>query len=78
MAETVKKAKTPAKAATKTVAPAKPKPAAKKAAAAPKKKSAPTREQIAALAKSYWEARGGQNGSSEEDWLRAEQELLQK
>ena len=36
---------------------------------------APTQEQIACLAYSYWEARGCQGGSSEEDWLRAEQEL---
>jgi len=32
-------------------------------------------DQIAQLAYSYWEARGYQGGSSEEDWLRAEQEL---
>ena len=32
--------------------------------------------EIARLAYSYWEARGGQGGSSEEDWHRAEQELL--
>ena len=36
----------------------------------------PSLEQIAALAYSYWEARGCQGGSPEEDWLRAEQELL--
>jgi putative hemolysin len=35
----------------------------------------PTREAIAALAYSYWEARGYQGGSEREDWLRAEQEL---
>ena len=35
----------------------------------------PSREDIAALAYSYWEARGFQGGSPEEDWLRAEQEL---
>lgn len=35
----------------------------------------PSPEQIALLAYSYWEARGGQGGSAEEDWLRAEQEL---
>ncbi len=33
------------------------------------------REQIARLAYSYWEARGCQAGSAEEDWVRAEQEL---
>jgi hypothetical protein len=37
---------------------------------------APSQEQIACLAHSYWEARGCQGGSPEEDWLRAEQELL--
>jgi hypothetical protein len=31
--------------------------------------------EIARLAYSYWEARGG-GGSAEEDWYRAEQELL--
>jgi hypothetical protein len=36
----------------------------------------PTQEQIAALAYLYWEARGCQGGSPEQDWLRAEQELL--
>ena len=35
----------------------------------------PTHEEIAALAYSYWEARGCVDGSQEEDWLRAEQEL---
>jgi hypothetical protein len=35
----------------------------------------PTQEQIASLAYSYWEARGYQGGSPEEDWLRAEREL---
>jgi len=32
-------------------------------------------EEIATLAFSYWEARGYQDGSPEEDWFRAEQEL---
>lgn len=32
-------------------------------------------EEIARLAYSYWEARGCQGGSPEEDWFRAEQEL---
>ena len=35
----------------------------------------PTYEAIAKLAYSYWEARGYQGGSAEEDWVRAEQEL---
>lgn len=32
-------------------------------------------EEIARLAYSYWESRGCQGGSPEEDWFRAEQEL---
>lgn len=40
--------------------------------------SAPTKEAIARLAYSYWEARGGKGGSPWEDWFRAEQELLQR
>ena len=35
-----------------------------------------THEAIAHLAYSFWEARGRQGGSPEQDWLRAEQELL--
>jgi len=32
-------------------------------------------DEIARLAYSYWEARGFCNGSPDEDWLRAEQEI---
>lgn len=32
-------------------------------------------EEIARLAYSYWEARGFQGGSPEQDWFRAEEEL---
>ena len=35
-------------------------------------------QEIAALAYSYWEARGYQGGSAEEDWLRAEEELRKR
>jgi hypothetical protein len=35
----------------------------------------PTQEEIACQAYLYWEARGFQGGSPEEDWLRAEREL---
>jgi len=35
----------------------------------------PTFDEIAQLAYSYWEARGYEGGSSELDWLRAEQAL---
>jgi hypothetical protein len=35
----------------------------------------PTFDEVAQLAYSYWEARGYQGGTPEEDWLRAEHEL---
>lgn len=35
-------------------------------------------EDIARLAHSYWEARGRDGGSPEEDWFRAEQELRER
>ena len=35
----------------------------------------PSHAEIAVLAYSYWEARGCQGGSPEEDWFRAEREL---
>jgi hypothetical protein len=35
----------------------------------------PTYEEVAQLAYLYWEARGCQGGSPEEDWVRAETEL---
>lgn len=38
----------------------------------------PSHSQIAALAYSYWEARGKQDGSQWEDWFRAERELRHK
>ena len=37
--------------------------------------AAPAYQDIARLAYTYWEARGCQGGSPEQDWLRAEQEL---
>ncbi len=36
----------------------------------------PNTEDIARLAYSLWEARGRQDGSADEDWFHAEQELL--
>jgi len=39
-------------------------------------RTTPSFDAIAQLAYSYWEARGYQGGSPEEDWLRAEQELV--
>ncbi len=44
-------------------------------AEAPAPGPSPTQEEIANLAYCYWEARGCQGGSPEEDWIRAEQEL---
>ncbi len=35
-----------------------------------------SREDVAMLAYSYWEARGCQGGCPEEDWVRAERELM--
>ena len=35
-------------------------------------------EEIARLAYSYWEARGFEGGSPEEDWFRAEEELKKR
>jgi len=37
--------------------------------------SASSTEDIAKLAYALWEARGGNGGSAEEDWYRAEQEI---
>lgn len=36
----------------------------------------PTHEQIAALAQRYWAERGYTDGQAEQDWLRAEHELM--
>ncbi len=68
MADTTKKPKAPAKPRKTTV---KKTTVAKKAAP-----SMPPREEIEKLARAYWEQRGYQDGFAEQDWLRAEQELL--
>jgi hypothetical protein len=39
---------------------------------------APTDAEIARLAYAYWEARGRQHGCPQEDWYRAERELLRR
>jgi len=36
----------------------------------------PTHEEIARLAEHYWAERGHQDGQAEQDWLRAERELM--
>ena len=38
----------------------------------------PAYDEIAVLAYSYWEARGYQGDSAEDDWLRAEEELRKR
>jgi hypothetical protein len=50
---------------------------ARASAAAPKTARVPEPDpaEIGRLAYSYWEQRGGQGGSAEEDWLRAEDQL---
>ena len=47
----------------------------KKATSATQTETEITPEDIARLAYSFWEARGYQGGSPEQDWLRAEEEL---
>ena len=82
--ETTKKAKAPAKprataGTTKTTADTTKKATAKKQQTVAEKVIAttPTHEEIARLAKQYWAERGHQDGHAEQDWLRAEQELMQ-
>jgi hypothetical protein len=80
--ETVKKAKAPAKprkatTTTKTAA-TETKAKTAKAKTAPLAVYMPTHEEIALLAQKYWAERGWQDGAAEQDWLRAEQELLGK
>ena len=61
----------PTKTAEAGTAPKKRKPAAKKQTPA----APPAWEDIARLAEKYWAERGWPEGSPEQDWLRAEQEL---
>lgn len=80
MAETIEKTK-------KAKAPAKPKAtagttikktAAKKQTVAEKvTATTPNHEEIARLAQQYWAERGYDEGQAEQDWLRAERELMQ-
>ncbi len=77
MAETtekVKKAKAPAKpkaAAASAKTPGRKQPVAEKV-----KATTPTHEEIAELARRYWAERGHHDGHAEQDWLRAERELM--
>lgn len=59
----------------RTVAPAAARPAVESQPAEVASAREPSQAQIAQLAYSYWEARGFQGGSPEEDWQRAEREL---
>ena len=70
MADTAKKTKTTAKTR---------KPVVKQETVTGTARSAmPSREEVERLARTYWAQRGYQDGFAEQDWLRAEQELLQK
>ena len=66
----------------KAKAPAKPRAAAgttkakKQTVAEQVTATTPTREEIARLAERYWAERGRQEGQAEQDWLRAERELM--
>jgi BRCT domain type II-containing protein len=73
--EKTKKAKAPAKpratGATTKRSTAKTQTVAEKVTA-----TTPSHEEIAMLAQQYWAERGRQDGQAEQDWLRAEQELM--
>ena len=77
-AKTAAKAKVPAKAKAEGVvakAPAKAKVLAVSTVAEQVKAVEVTHDEIAHLARRYWEERGWQDGFAEQDWLRAEREL---
>ncbi len=68
---------------TKGITPATPKPrkrTTKKEVTSPSASPSlsPSHEEIARLAEKYWAERGWPQGSPEQDWLRAEQELRGK
>ena len=81
MAETIektKKAKAPAKPKAAAAGTTTKKTAAKKQTVAEKvTATTPTHEEISRLAQQYWAERGHQDGQAEQDWLRAERELMQ-
>jgi hypothetical protein len=68
MTEKVKKAKAPAKPRKIT--------AKKEVVTHAGRSMGPSHEEIERLARRYWEQRGYQDGYAEQDWLRAEQDLL--
>jgi len=71
--ETVKKTKAPAK-PRKTTAKAKTTNTAAETTLPPI--AVPSHQEIAMLAKRFWEERGCQDGGAEQDWLRAEAQLM--
>jgi hypothetical protein len=75
MTEKVKKTKAPAKPRA-TAATTKKAVAKKQTVAEIVTATTPTHAEIAQLARRYWEERGWQDGQAEQDWLRAEQELM--
>lgn len=76
MTEKVKKTKAPAKPRA-TAGTTKKATVAKLTVAEKVTATMPTHEEIARLAEQYWAERGRQDGQAEQDWLRAEQELMQ-
>jgi hypothetical protein len=79
MAETtekIKKAKAPAKPRAAAGTTTKKTTAKKQTVAEKVTATTPTHEEIALLAQQYWIERGRQDGQAEQDWLRAEQELM--
>jgi hypothetical protein len=50
--------------------------AAKTKVAVPPTPAVPAHHEIALLAEKYWAERGWQDGAAEQDWLRAEQDLM--
>lgn len=75
MIDKAKKAKAPAKA--RAAAGTAKKTTAKQTVAEKVIATTPTHEEIAQLAQQYWAERGRQDGQAEQDWLRAERELMQ-
>ncbi len=72
--ERTKKAKAPAK--PRAAAGTTKKAVAKQTVAEQVTATTPTHEEIARLAERYWAERGHQGGQAEQDWLRAERELM--
>jgi len=75
MAEKAKKAKAPAKPRA-TAGKTEKAVASKRTVAEQVTATTPSREEIARLAQQYWAERGRQHGQDQQDWLRAEQELM--